>query len=270
MNTVLASLGGKLTERLAARLTGPGLLYLALCLWAFTTGHAHAFDLGRLTDAARGWERSVATAPLAIGLELALALAVATLAGLAANAIADGVVGRVWTWRSPPAWWIERRGRAWDRRFADRDPKPPSAYRPQRLTAIGDSFRLVGKRAEAQYRLSVPDAWPRLMILAGADTRAFVSEAYERYRADNRLVAWALLVLPWTIWWWPACAIAAGLAVIGCLRAHESAQALAVLIESVIDTHQRQLAESLGVDLPNRRLTTREGPEINNILAKRR
>jgi hypothetical protein len=270
MNTVLATLGGRLTDRLVSRLTGPGLLYAAMCLWAAAAGHRRAFDPGRVLDAVHLWEQAITANPLALGLVLALALLAATLAGMVAAALADGVVERVWTWPSPPAWWIERRGRIWDRRHEGRDPKPPSAYRPQRLTAIGDEFRLAGKRTEAQYRLSLPDAWPRLMILAGADTRTFVSDAYERYRTDNRLVAWALLTALWTVWWWPALLVAVVLVVLGHWRARQSARTLAVLIEAVVDTHQMQLAESVGVDLPSGRLTTREGPVINNILAKRR
>lgn len=269
MNPILATLGTKLTERIAAKLTLPGLLYLAAWIWALHTGHSRPFESGALASELDAWSEAAETRTGAFALAVALALVAATLCGLLAALIGQEVVGRLWTTRVAPAWLLEWRRSAWDRRHADRDRPPPSRYRPARLTPIGDAFRLAGERVDAQYGLSVIDAWPRLMILAGPETRDFVADSYRRYRSDATLAAWGLLVLPLAAWWWPAAL--AGLIGIatGSVRATFSSATLALVIESVVDAHQRDLAEALGVELSEGRLTREEGPRLNNILAKR-
>ncbi|GAA2163521.1 MULTISPECIES: hypothetical protein [Glycomyces] len=264
MGEMLAVLGTRLTERVAARLTLPGLLYIALSCWAVSSGHAHPFEPTRVAAVIDRWAASAQAVPLALAVDIGLALLAATAIGIAASTVATEVVGRVWSGRRAPKRWLARRGEAWRARHED----VPERYAPQRLTPIGDRFRTAGEKVDAQYGLSLPDVWPRLLILAGPDTRELLARASDRYRADTVLTAWALLVLPLTVWWWPA-ALLAGLGLtVGYRRSLASASVLATLIESTVDLHQRDLAASLGVELDDGRVTRAEGPQINVLITK--
>ncbi|MGE6955108.1 hypothetical protein, partial [Staphylococcus capitis] len=96
-----------------------------------------------------------------------------------------------------------------------------------------------------------------------------IGNAYQRYGADALLAAWGLLYLPWALRWWPAIVIAVVAVTAGHWRARFSSQTLATLIEATVDAHASELAKALGVDLPEGRLTPKEGNRINDILTKR-
>jgi hypothetical protein len=145
VNAILATLGVKLTERVAARLTGPGLLYISVCLWAVYAGHLRSLDAAQ--GALDGWTQAT---PLHVAVWVAVLLAAATLAGQTASLIGALFVAQVWVTRVAPPWWISRRQQRWDRAHRSRNPKPPDRYRPQQLTPIGDRFRLVAVRIDAQ------------------------------------------------------------------------------------------------------------------------
>lgn len=264
MSEVLTVLGTRLTERVVARLTLPGLLYVAFCFWAFKSGHAHAFDPARVAGAVDRWAAAAQTTPLVLLVHAGLALTAATAVGLVASAVAGEVVGRVWSGRRAPRRWIARRREAWGRRNRG----VPERYAPQRLTPIGDEFRNVGEKVDAQYGLSLTDVWPRLLILAGPDTRDVLARAADRYRADTALTAWALMALPWAVWWWPAALLSVLGLLIGYRRSLSSAGVFATLIESTVDVHQGDLAASVGVPLPAGRVTAAEGPQINILITK--
>lgn len=145
----------------------------------------------------------------------------------------------------------------------------PDRYLPDRATVMGETLRLLGERIYIQYKLSVTAAWPRIWLLTSNDIRTLIGNAYQRYSADAMLTAWGLLYLPWTLRWWPAIIIAAAAIAAGHRRARSSSRALATLIEAAVDAHVGDLANALGVDLPQGRVTTEEGNQINNILLKR-
>ena len=268
MTDLIATVGKKITERWLAAILLPGLVYMAIIGWALLTGQRHALDLpwlaARLADLWQNHASSPGTAVVAT----ALALAGAGLAGVAATMIADDGVHRLWTMRGPKAWLAIRRDRtkaAWQ----GRNPRPPDRYLPERAIVIGERFRLIGERVHAQYGLSVTAAWPRVWILTNADTRTLISVAHRRYYSDAALAAWGLLYLPWTVQWWPAAVIAAAALTLGHRRARASSAVLATLIEATVDAHSKELAEALGVDLPEGRVTPQEGNHINDILNKR-
>jgi hypothetical protein len=101
-----------------------------------------------------------------------------------------------------------------------------------------------------------------------AEVRTVLGAAHQRYRTDVALVAWALLYLPWTVLWWPAGLLAVAGTIVGYQRACASGRVLATLIEATVDLHQKVLADAVGVDLPEGRITPREGNRINAILIK--
>lgn len=269
MTDLLATIGNKITERWVAGIVAPGLLYVAIAGWALLAGHRHALDLPWLADRLTHlWQQHYASDPAAAVVATATVLAAASLAGLAATVIAEDGVHRLWTLRGPQRR-LDTLRKKTETSWAGRDPQPPQRYLPQRATVIGERFRLIGARIHAQYGLSVTTAWPRIWILTSSDTRTLISTAYRRYYTDATVAAWGLLYLPWTLRWWPAAVIAAAALALGYRRARASSTTLATLIEATVDAHTTNLANTLGVALPENRVTPEEGNRINNILNKR-
>jgi hypothetical protein len=273
MNTLLATLGTKLTERVSAALTLPGLAYLAVASIAMTVGHAHALDPAYLASQLdRAWQHYASqAAPAALVLTAAAALLAATFAGLIATAL-GAIAANVFTAAAPSNHWLARSRRRFKPSTAKIDPNDaaaaPAQGQPKRLTPIGTAFTSAGARVHSEYGLSVVDAWPRLMILAGTETRTMTADAYRRYRDDATTTAWGVLLLLLACWWWPAVLLAPVAIVAGYRRAVASANALAVIIESVVDVHQQQLAAAIGVDLSDGHLTPTTSAQINNRLTK--
>jgi hypothetical protein len=266
---LISSLGQRLTERWLAVVLLPGLLYTIVAAWALTTGHAHAFDAAHvITRFDAAWSTVDDRGPVAIVLAAAGLLTAAVIIAYLAATLGEHAVHRVWTARGP-RWWAHRRQRSTRAAWERDNRRPADPYLPQHATPIGDTFRLVGVRADIQYGLSVPDAWPRIWLLAGPDTRTVITTAHQRYQADATLTAWALLYLALTVIWWPAAFIATLTATLGYLRAVAAARTLAAVMESIIDIHQRDLANAIGVPLTAGRLTRDEGNIINDILTKR-
>ncbi|MEU8265317.1 hypothetical protein AB0C02_32540 [Micromonospora sp. NPDC048999] len=268
MTDLIATVGKKITERWLAAILLPGLLYVAVIGWAVLAGQRHALDLPWLANRLTGlWQQHTSSPGTAV-VAIATLLAAAGLAGVAATAAAEDGVHRLWTIRGPQRW-LDIRRRKTEARWQGREPQPPRRYLPERATAIGERFRLIGTRIEAQYGLSVTAAWPRIWILTDNDARTLIGTAHRRYYTDTALAAWGLLYLPWTIRWWPAVVIAIAALAVGYRRALASSAVLATLIEATVDAHTTGLAKTLGVDLPEGRLTPEEGNRINNILIKR-
>jgi hypothetical protein len=265
---LIASLGQKISERWLGAIVLPGLLYTTIVGWALLAGHWHALDLPWLVGRVDELWHQAPPRPATAAITIAAALALAGSAGVASTVMAEDILHRAWTIRGPQRWLntLRKRTRA---RWVGRDSQPPERYLPQRATIIGECFRLIGERVHAQYGLSVNDAWPRIWILASADTRTLLAAAQQRYYGDAALAAWGLLYLPWTLWWWPAGIIAATTIALGYLRARTSATTLATFIEATVDVHATDLAGAVGVDLPEGRVTPVEGNNINDILIKR-
>jgi hypothetical protein len=268
MTDLIATVGKKITERWLATVLLPGLLYVAVVGWAGLAGHRHDLDLPwlarRLSDLSNQHGADTGTAVVAV----VVALGAASLTGTVAALIAEDGVQRLWTMRGPRRR-LDRLRKDAEQAWQHRQPAPPQRYLPERATVIGERFRLLGERVHVQYGLSVTAAWPRIWLLTCNDTRTLIGDACRRYSADATLTAWGLLYLPWALRWWPAIMIAAAAIAVGYRRARSSSRVLATLIEATVDQHASDLAKTLGVDLPEGRLTPEEGNRINNILTKR-
>jgi hypothetical protein len=269
MTDLLATVGKKISERWLATIMLPGLLYVAITGWALLAGHRHALDLpwlaARLTDL---WQHNQRSGPGSAIVAAATIVAAAGLAGVAATVTAEDGVHRLWTIGGPQRRLLALRKQT-RTTWRERHPRPPNRYLPRRATVIGERFRLIGARVHVQYGLSVTTAWPRIWTLTNADTRTLISTAHQRYSTDTALTAWGLLYLPWTLRWWPAAIIATTALTLGYRRARTSSAVLATLIEATVDAHTIHLANTLGIDLPEGRVTPEEGNRINNILNKR-
>ncbi|GAB2883237.1 hypothetical protein [Streptomyces mayteni] len=267
MNAVLAEFGKKLADRWMGALLLPGLLFFAAAVCGVLLGHGAALDPPHLADELTRLAERVTNRPAATALTVTGSLLAATASGLAVQGLAVAV-RRGWVARRPARWVRRRRERA----LAARERaghRGPERYLPARVTEIGDRFRLVDERVDAQYGLSVALAWPRLWLLLPETVRPLIGSAYSRYQASSETTAWGLLTLLLGLLWWPALPAGAALVLVGWRRGRASGAALADLVEAAVDTHQRQLAEALGFDLPHGRITPAEGLRINDVLNKR-
>jgi hypothetical protein len=267
MNTVLAELGKKLADRWMGALLLPGLLFVAAAVCGVLLGHGAALDWTYLTGELTRLGERLTTRPAATALTVTGVLLAATASGLAVQGLAVAV-RRFWVARRPRRWVVRRREKA--RAAWERDGRSsPERYLPARITDIGDRFRLVDERVDAQYGLSAALAWPRLWLLLPDSVRPLISSAYSRYQGSTETTGWGLLTVCLGLVWWPALPVGVVMGLVGWRRGRASGAALADLVEAAVDTHQRQLAEALGVDLPHGRITPAEGLRINDMLNKR-
>jgi hypothetical protein len=264
---LLAELGKKLPDRWLSSLLLPGLLFAAVAEVARLLGHRHALDSRHLTTQLDQLSQDLHGEPTTIVLAIAAVLLAATAAGLASQALA-ATVHTAWTTRHPRRW-VDRRHERAKIASKQRPQPPPERYLPARATLIGDRFRLIGERVDAQYGLAVALAWPRLWLLFEDRTRTAIQTAYGQYHAAATLSAWGLLYLVVGSIWWPAALAGLGALAVGYRRGRTTAGVLADLIEAAVDTHQCALASAVGVALPHGRITPDEGLQINDILNKR-
>lgn len=267
INTVLGELGKKLADRWMGALLLPGLLFVAMVGCGVLLGHGAALDRTMLADELTRLGSRWTPRPVTIALAVAGTLLAATASGLLVQGLAAGV-RRVWVARRPRRWVARRYERA--RAARERaGAGSPVRYLPARLTDIGDRFRLVDERLDAQYGLSAALVWPRLWLLLPDTTRPLLGSAWSRYRSATETTAWGLLTAVFGLLWWPALFGGVVVVLVGRQRGRASCAALADLVEAAVDTHQCQLAEALGVELPQGRITPAEGLRINDVLNKR-
>ncbi|MFF3732401.1 hypothetical protein ACFYXM_19255 [Streptomyces sp. NPDC002476] len=293
MNPLLATLGGKLTERWLNLLVLPGALFLAVAAVGATLGHRHWHDVDRLRTvlddlAARPALDRAGTAALLV----ALFLLVATAASLAAQFL-GGAIERYWLrfGRDPLSRALTvRRVRRWRQREARLDEAVGHAHRtgagpddtvmvpsgtlariqslteardrvalrePARPTWYGDRMQATADRVEAAYGVDLAALWPRLWLVLPEPAVRHIQSAHDSFGAAARLAAWAVGYALVACWWWPAVLAALGCAAVARSRARTALDALAGLVEAAVDVHGRELATRVGL-LP---------PEAQGLLA---
>lgn len=265
MNPLLATLGGKLTERWLNLLVLPGALFLAAAAVGTTLGHRHWHDVDRLRTtlddlAARPALDRAGTAALLV----ALVLLAATAASLAAQFL-GGAIERYWLRfgrdrlsRALTA----RRTRRWqelDTRYEGALTDLPRAQelaeardrvalcRPTRPTWYGDRVQAAADRVEAAYGVDLAALWPRLWLILPEPAVRQIQSAQDSFAAAARLAAWAVGYALLACWWWPAALAAVGCAAVARSRARDALDTLAGLIEAAVDVHARELAERIGL-----------------------
>jgi hypothetical protein len=265
MNSLLATLGGRLTERWLNLLVLPGALFLAATAVGTTLGHRHWHDVDRLRTtlddlAARPALDRAGTAALLV----ALVLLTATAASLAAQFL-GGAIERYWLrfGRDPLSRALTaRRARRWqelDTRYdAALDDLPRARElaeararvalrRPTRPTWYGDRVQAAADRVDAAYGVDLAALWPRLWLILPEPAVRQIQSAQDSFAAAARLAAWAVGYALLACWWWPAALAAVGCAAVARSRARDALDALAGLIEAAVDVHARELAERIGL-----------------------
>src|SRR5262249_22318637 len=138
---------------------------------------------------------------------------------------------------------------------------------PERPTWIGDRLRANAVRIHRAYGLDLTIVWPRLWTLLPEPLRGDITAAQASYTAASTIVAWAV---PYTVvgfLWGPPLFIAAGLVVVGELRARTATEILCQLVETATDLYGYLLAEQLRVSCHDA-LTPAVGGMLNKILRK--
>ncbi|AZM47130.1 hypothetical protein DMB38_16160 [Streptomyces sp. WAC 06738] len=283
MNPLLATLGGKLTERWLNLLVLPGALFLAATAVGTTLGQRHWHDADRLRTtlddlAARPALDRTGTAALVV----ALLLLTAAAASLAVQFL-GGAIERYWLRpgrdrlsRALTA----RRARRWTRLHAQLEAAvaeiplrgtgphgavlvPPDVQAriedltgardrialrtPTRPTWYGDRMQAAADRLESAYGVDLATLWPRLWLVLPEPAVRQIQSAHDSFGAAARLAAWAVGYALLACWWWPAALAAAGCAVVARARARDALGALAALVEAAVDVHGRELAERIGL-----------------------
>ncbi|MET8828479.1 hypothetical protein ABZX40_22745 [Streptomyces sp. NPDC004610] len=306
MNPLLATLGGKLTERWLNLLVLPGALFLAATAVGTTLGHGHWNDLDRL----RATLDDLAAHPAldrtgTAALLIALALLAATAASLAAQFLGGGIErywlrdGRDRLSRTLTA----RRARTWRRRddalgaavtaLRPRADGPGGAVLvpadalagirarteardrvaprpPARPTWYGDRMQAAADRVETAYGVDLAVLWPRLWLILPEPAVRQIQSAHDSFTAAARLAAWAAGYALLACWWWPAALAAAGCAAVAHVRARTAIEALASLIEAAVDVHGRELATKVGLLAPETagRLAPETGDDLSAVFRK--
>lgn len=306
MNPLLATLGGKLTERWLNLLVLPGALFLAVAAVGTTLGHRHWHDVDRLRAtlddlaASQALDRTGTAALL-----VALVLLTAAAASLAAQFL-GGVIENYWlrfgrdplsraliTWRARR--WREADAKvedavlhsgpsrvgangsvtiprsAWGRIQALTEARDRIALRePARPTWYGDRMQATADRVEAAYGVDLAALWPRLWLILPEPAVRQVQSARDSLGAAARLAAWAVGYALLACWWWPAAVVAVGCAAASRSRARGALDALAGLIEAAVDVHGRELATRIGLLAPDAPglLGHEEGDAMSEVFRK--
>lgn len=294
VNALLAELGKKLADRWLASLL-PGLLWVCCATLAWLLGWRHAVDPHVAGDGIARWVNGDHPAGQITVLLLG-ALITSAAAGLVTLGLAT-VVRRVWvlSGRRPPAHWLvtlrqhrwnnadqdarqraERALRRADKSGATAGPDIARALarrdaialeRPELPTWIGDRLRANSVRINRAYGLDLTIVWPRLWSLLPEPLRSDITAAQVSYTAASTIIAWAVLYTMVGLFWGPALLIAAGLVVVGELRARTATALLCELVESATDLYGHLLAEQLRVSCQGP-LTPAVGSVINKMLRK--
>jgi uncharacterized RDD family membrane protein YckC len=305
MNTFLGELGTNLSDRILKALTLPGLLWTACLALGWQLSQGDALDFGRISHRLG---RYAATGPSntdhalsATALTLALALLIASAAGLAANGIASAVE---WLWGEAGVsglthWLVRRRRKRWDQAvkqvrstvqqavLARREQADPRAVddraramhhrlvrisprRPERPTWIGDRFALTVDRARDVNGVDDIDlVWPRLWTFVPEVLRGDITAARDAYAGAARLCGWGLMYVPISVIWWPAAPVVLVLLAAGSVRGRRTATAFADLVETALDLYLDALAKQLQVDYLPGTPRVEQGAEITKRLRHR-
>ncbi|TRV81500.1 hypothetical protein FKN01_03350 [Streptomyces sp. 130] len=305
MPAFFTRLGEQLAERWLTFLALPGALYLAVAQAAHILGHAHSFDLARLTRRLTAW----AEAPQvhSFGGQVVLlagVLAASAAVGIAARALGAGIERLVlaadWdTWPNPLRYLagtrVAARRRRWDtarqvldaqrraaaRAAALRGPHDPEALhearrsleqialeRPCRPTWAGDRVRAATTRVRRDHHLDLAVLWPHLWLSLPDTDRAELSGTRRELTASTALAAWSLLYAPLAAMWWPAAGISLLLALTARHRTRAAAESYAQLVEATVRLRTVELLGLLGVDHSGP-LSQEAGDTLNDLLESR-
>ncbi|MEV2223853.1 hypothetical protein AB0E01_28790 [Nocardia vinacea] len=300
-----SELAKKLAEKWLSLLVLPGAFYLAVAGAALTLGHSHALDVGLLVHKITSYAKNPAVT--ATGGQVVLL--VATLAGAAAVGLGAQAVGTLvehvalaveWdTWpgpvRYPARWSVSRRRRRWDtadtvynrefrmalapdpaarpnselRHRAARTRTRIAVERPERPTWSGDRIHAVALRLDRDHHLDLATVWPAVWLTLPDSTRDQLTTARTALARATTLVAWSVLYLALSVWWWPAALVGVVAAATARHRIRTATDTYATLLETATRLCAVSLATQLGIDHTGP-LTPQLGHALTRHLGSRR
>lgn len=284
MTPFLNELAKQLAGKWVSLLVVPGALLVA----AVTVGWRIRFG------AWPGDERFVAELQhgTASGEQLAAAVLGALLLSVCAGLLAHGAERAVhWLWLGQ---WPGRTGEALTgrrrRRWEGAQDRYEQAYRqgqpdevlahlayrrnrialapPTRPTHMGDNIAALSIRVRLEYGLDLEFGWPRLWLVLPEETRAVLDEGKDAFNRAAALAGWGALYTLAGAVWWPLGLAGLGTMLTAVVRGRSAITNLAQLMESAVDLHGADLAASLGIPVPDSRVTPEIGREVTRAVRK--
>lgn len=139
--------------------------------------------------------------------------------------------------------------------------------RPIHPTWMGDRMAAAESRIRRAYALDLPTVWPRLWLLLPEAPRLDLHSARADLAAAGRRAAWGVLCLVLAVWWWPAVVAALVTGGSAWRQGRQAVDAFAVLVESAVDVHGRELVRALGADV-EAELSRKSGAQVTRIVRK--
>ncbi|MFF4750907.1 hypothetical protein ACWD5R_13325 [Streptomyces sp. NPDC002514] len=284
MTPFLNELARQLAGKWLSLLVVPGVLFVASVAvgWRMRFG-AWPGDEGFVTGLQQGGASAGQLAATVLG-----ALLVSAWAGLLAQGSGRAVhwlwLGR-WPGRTGAAL-AGRRRRRWTRaqeRYEQAYRQGQSdevladlAYRrnrialapPSRPTHMGDAVAALGVRVRLEYGLDLEHGWPRLWLVLPEETRTVLDESRDAFGRATALAGWGVLYVLAGAVWWPLGLAGLGTLLTAVVRGRSAVASLAQLMESAVDLHGANLAVSLGIPVPDGRVTPGIGREITRAVRK--
>ncbi|MEV8017513.1 hypothetical protein AB0O76_14440 [Streptomyces sp. NPDC086554] len=284
MNPFLNELAKQLAGKWVSLLVIPGALFVASVAvgWRLRFG-GWPGDERLVTELQQG---------TASGGEMAAAVLGALLLSAWAGLLAQGsgrALHRLWLGQWPGRTGealAGRRRRRWDRaqeRYEQAYRQGQSdealaqlAYRrnrialapPARPTHMGDNIAALSTRVRIEYGLDLEYGWPRLWLVLPEETRAVLDESRDAFDRSAALAGWGALYTCAGTVWWPLGLAGLGTLLTAIVRGRSAITNLAQLMESAVDLHGASLAASLGIPVPDSRVTPEIGREINRTVRK--
>lgn len=140
--------------------------------------------------------------------------------------------------------------------------------RPESATWMGDRAAALETRVRNQYGLDLPSAWPRLWLLLPDVRRTELRTSVRAWHHSTAWAVWALLYALLALAWHPLLALAVLTFAAALSSARRAVANVTDLAEAAVDLYVVELAEQLGITVPNRRMTLDIGREINVRLRK--
>ncbi|NUP44454.1 MAG: hypothetical protein HOY76_47370 [Streptomyces sp.] len=284
MTSFLNELAKQLAGKWVSLLVVPGALFVA----AVTVGWRIRFGKWPVD------ERFVAELKqgTASGGQLAAAVLGALLLSVCAGLLAHGAGRAVhWLWLGQ---WPGRTGEALTgrrrRRWEGAQDRYEQAYRqgqpdevlahlayrrnrialapPTRPTHMGDNIAALSIRVRLEYGLDLEFGWPRLWLVLPEETRAVLDEGKDAFNRAATLAGWGVLYALAGAVWWPLGLAGLGTIFTAIVRGRSAIMNLAQLMESAVDLHGADLATSLGIPVPDGRVTPEIGREVARVVRK--
>jgi hypothetical protein len=118
-------------------------------------------------------------------------------------------------------------------------------------TRLGNTLRASEARPGQKYGLDAIVCWPRLWLVLPASVQAEVSAARTRLDQAIQLWIWGALVVVWTIWLWWAPLLAALMLTTAWGLALDAARAYGDLVEASYDLYRADLYRAVRAPLPS-------------------